>query len=190
MFEAPGRGVLLTAPHATRHRGRDGQVKLADAATGALGRVVAAATGAACLVTHGSWPGNANHDPLERCAFKQRVVHLITDQPDLVVVDLHGMRDDHGVDVCVGTHVDGPSPLADLVEASLAGSGLRCRRNDPFAARDPNTVTATVLGRRVPVVQLEVAARWRDPVDRTEDARAFLVALTRVATQIPDALAP
>lgn len=181
LFESTGSGVLLTAPHAVRTVTAAGETKVADYSTGALVRAVGEASGGACLVAHSPWPGNANVDPFESCVFKQRMVGLLAGGLTSVL-DVHGMRNDHGADVCVGTHVDGPSALADYVSDVLGEHGLRCRHNDPFGARSPHTVTATALRSGAHAVQLEIATRWREPVARPDEAARLygaLVELTR-----------
>jgi len=186
LFEALGSEVLLTAPHAVRTLSPSGSSKLADAATGPLARALSAASGASCLVAHSPWPGNANADPLERCAFKQRMVELLSKRPS-TVLDLHGMLDSHGCDVCIGTHKDGPSALADQATELLAAQGFVVRRNDPFGARSPSTVTATALGAGAAAIQLEIAARWRNPVQRPDEAGAMYRALLELVSDLATA---
>lgn len=169
--------VLITAPHAVNHHRPDGTAKVADLATGSLAEIVAEATGHSVLTASrrvepwAAW--NERDDPFGRALATQLT------RSDLgLVVDLHGMSDEHGVDLCIGL---GPQPgdaesiIAEALQREFAE--LTVVRNAPFPARATSTITAHVQGRGLSAVQLEIARRWRRPEADAPRARRLLEGL-------------
>src|SRR5258708_38013862 len=121
--------LLISAPHAVNHF-CDGAPKVADRRTGGLSKLLGDRLGVASLAPVGAvddwrtWPERA--DPFRR-ALDRSV------RRGALVVDLHGMKDSHGVDVCLGF---GPRPsgrvrlLAEALTAALAP--LHVARDVPF----------------------------------------------------------
>jgi hypothetical protein len=169
-------GVAITAPHAVGHF-RDGVRKRADRFTGSLAEVLAAASGSSALVLAGSGPGDANWD--ESHPLKDALLGLLPNHG--VIVDLHGMRDSHGSDVCVGRgrlpDSSGSAAVADAVLACCRAAGLIVSVDRPFDARRPQTVTSFAQAHGAAAAQVEIAARLRSPHAEPEAARRLLGAL-------------
>jgi hypothetical protein len=161
-----GDSVVVTAPHAVPHlRASDPRhVKGADLGTGEIATAAAHRHGYAAAVAARPWLGNANSDPLGRCEFKRHVLGLLHTGEASAVVDLHGMSDRHGVDICVGS--GGGGGLAFVVSEVLASS-FSVSVDVPFAAAGEGTVTRTVRAAGFPAVQLELSAAVR--AGRRED---------------------
>jgi N-formylglutamate amidohydrolase len=183
-LEAPERlvyipgtsGILLTAPHSTRHI-RQGATKPADLATGALAATLASLSQSSALLVYGDQLGDAawtDDHPL-----KQRLVDLLPKHR--LVLDLHGMRDDWGVDICIGTAGSPSNPLASLVQRAATRRGLIAALNTPFDARRPATITAFTIRHAVSALQIEVARRFRIPA-------AFPTQATRLLDCLLDAI--
>lgn len=183
-----GAGVLLTAPHATRHwrtlpDGTKWQ-KVADARTGAMAEALANATGATALITGGDWGGDANSDPVEECGFKQEVRALITEGWVHSVIDLHGMKDAHGVDVVIGNGHESVGEMEELVMERLDEVGLSHRLNLPFAGSGAGTVRTCAVAFGARSVQLEIARCCREPQQGAERTEAMLWALARIVSDL------
>jgi hypothetical protein len=110
--------------------------------------------------------------------FKQRVLALI-DAGVHTVLDLHGMTNTHPQDVCIGTGYDGVSPLAELASSVLSRYGLTWNYNEPFNAKRTGCVAAVAHSAGAQAVQLECAARVRDP-NRSESAVLYAALLDLV----------
>ena len=184
--------VLLTAPHGGNQL-RDGVVKAADQYTAALALLLAELTGAAALVCIGgpypdpAWPAPAG---AEGPALEVAQQFSSATLGRKVVLDLHGMRNDHGPDICLGL---GASPSRR--ELLLAGRlvrlgkrlGLSVTVNSPFRGDRATSVTSLAQLSGVTALQIEIARRLRDP--RQDPARvgtlvAFLCGTVRLSAQL------
>jgi hypothetical protein len=174
-LSGPGTGpYLFTAPHSVRSI-RRGAVKQADMGTGGLAEALAELTASTALTVLGRQTGDPNWD-VELGAFKQEVLA----RRRLVVVDLHGFREERAEDLILGL---GPAPtpavreLADRLIAIASERGLVARAGPPFDATWPGTITATVQVAGGTALQVEVAGRARRPVTRPETTAPLLGAL-------------
>ncbi len=171
----PGTGrYLFTAPHSIRSI-RRGVVKQADMGTGGLAEALAELTGSTAITVVGRQTGDPNWD-VELGAFKREVLA----RRQLVVVDIHGFREEREEDLIIGL---GPAPstavreLADRLIAIAGERGLVARSGAPFDATWPGTITATVQVAGGVALQLEVAGRARRPITRPETTAPMLFAL-------------
>ena len=157
-----GTGVLFTAPHAVCHltSSLPVRVKRSDVDTKELAFAAAEQYGCAAMATSSPWQGNANSDPIESCVFKGEVLRLLRSNVVAGVIDIHGMRDDHGIDVCVGSGGGSPA-LACVVADLLTSTGLVVAVDEPFNASRPGTVTRTVMEAGFPAVQIEISSSVR-----------------------------
>ena len=157
-----GTDVLFTAPHAVRHLTASLPVcvKGSDVGTKELALAAAELYGCAAMATSSPWQGNANADHIESCVFKGEVLRLLRSNVVAGVIDIHGMKDDHGIDVCVGSGGGSPA-LACAVSDLLASTGLVVAVDEPFSASRPGTVTRTVLEAGFPAVQIEISSSVR-----------------------------
>lgn len=180
------RPVIFTAPHSLNHY-RNGQVKLADRWTGSMAEILATETGSGYLTACGeiaewsSWENRTDD-------FKLSLDEL-TLTPTLVI-DLHGMSDRYGVDLCIGL---GPAPdettmkFADEISRGMAR--YRVSINDPFSADPAYTVTNYVQRETASsALQLEIASRFRNPQTSAKLSFEFLANLAHVIGPAIDAL--
>ena len=162
LFIATGtRLVLLTAPHSVAQV-RDGERKKPDLRTGGLAELVAVETEAGTLTALGSGAGDPNWDAEHE--FKRALDELTKTHP--FVLDLHGMDDRYGLDVCIGSGSVKQNHNASLVakcEASARSAGLRVSVDHPFSGDSPWTITSTAQRLGCSAVQIEIAAHRRDP---------------------------
>jgi hypothetical protein len=143
--------------------------------TGGLAEALAELTASTALTVLGRQTGDPNWD-VELGAFKQEVLA----RRGLVIVDLHGFREERAEDLILGL---GPAPtkavreLADRLIAIAGERGLVARSGAPFDATWPGTITATVQVAGGTALQVEVAGRARRPVTRPETTAPLLGAL-------------
>lgn len=168
--------VLLSAGHAVTHF-RHGAPKRADIGTGGLAELLAERVGAHAITSTGIAMTDPNYDP--HGTFKDHLLDLACRVE--AVVDLHGMTDGYGPDVCLGS---GALPaLADglivVFRAELEVAGFFVTVDDPFLADRPTTVTSTAQAAGVPALQLEIARRVRNPWQDPETAARLVGALGR-----------
>lgn len=175
LTERGGR-FSISAPHSLNHF-RDRAVKIADICTGSMAELLGARLGASTLVPVGpieAWDTWVARDDDFRIALDRMVATTG------LHIDLHGMLSDHGVDICIGL---GPHPsdteagFADHLTTSL--DGYVVTTNDPFGAKADFTVTSYLqTSARVPSVQLEVSADFRDPKGRPAESAELLTRLS------------
>ncbi len=177
--------VVFTAPHSVRHL-RGGAIKRADIRTGGLAELLAIQASARALTSTGLPADDPNwHDG--PTPFRKALLEDL--QPGDLVIDLHGMGDEHGVDVVIGL---GPLPdaashlAARRLRVALAQYGLTCITGDPFPALHPGTVTAAVQAAGFSALQVEVAACRRRPLREPEQARPLVAALVSWASAVHD----
>lgn len=143
--------------------------------TGGLAETLAELTSSTALTVVGRQTGDPNWD-VEIATFKREVLARL----ELIVVDLHGFREERPEDLIIGL---GPAPneasraLADRLIALAEAAGLTARAGRPFDATWPGTITATVQVAGGTGLQLEVAGRARRPVTRPETTGPLLEVL-------------
>ncbi len=143
--------------------------------TGGLAEALAELTASIALTVVGRQTGDPNWD-VEPGAFKREVLA----RAGLVVVDLHGFREERAEDLIIGL---GPAPtpavreLAERLILIAADRGLIARTGAPFDATWPGTITATVQVAGGVALQVEVAGRARRPVTRPESTAPLLEVL-------------
>jgi hypothetical protein len=156
--------VLVTAPHATKPM-RDGQLRFADAGTGALAIAIHRLTGARTIHTTMASPADPNYR--DDNAFKAAVADALSAPRPVVVLDLHASRASRPYDVDFGTmgraSLLGREDLLAGLATTLAREGLTNQSLDFFAAARNQTITKWVAARGVPAIQLEISATWLSP---------------------------
>lgn len=171
--------ILFSAPHAVAHI-REGLLKRADLGTGGLAVALSHVTGGYALAQAGlatrdaSWYANT--------PFRERLdqvsVHADT------VIDLHGMKDEYGVDVCIGAgrySVSSLDLLAVTIEV-LTDAGVSISINDPYDARRENSVTSYCQRQGLQALQLELSRTTRK--QDSPQAAAFAAAMVELAAQM------
>jgi len=173
--------LVLTAPHAVNHW-RDGRIKKADRGTGGLVRTLCAALGCSGVIHARQLGPDPEPDDrlLVREALESRAGGAIS------LVDFHGMRDQRDLDVEVGL---GQRPdeasltLANEVIRCLERTGLRVACNERYQAASPHALTNWSRTGNVAAVQVELAARARPPLGRTDNETRVLSALLAALQQ-------
>lgn len=168
--------VTFTAPHAQPTR-RDGAHKPRELCVGDLALEASRRSESNALVplTAGCLDGNWH----EESVFRKKLWSLLP--PQSVLLDLHGMGDDHGVDLVYGT-AGGATPawLLDAALDAAASMRVSVRHDGPLSA-SPRTITASACVAGHAALQIEVAAKWRSAPPTTPTATAILDVLVRLA---------
>jgi hypothetical protein len=155
-------GVLISAPHAMLQT-RNGSIKCAERFTGMLCRLMHERIGCPVIYKTRHLRDDANHDPVSD--YRDALCRYVKQHDIRLVLDLHQMKPERKIDVCVGTgfgrNLPGRPELTDKVVESFRDCGIRnITVDEPYAATGPNTVSATVAARcRIPAVQLEISTR-------------------------------
>ncbi len=170
------RPLLLVAAHSLNHY-RDGNVKLADRWTGSAVEILAADTESGYIIPTGKIP-NWNSWDKRTDPFKSAIDTRAT--AGTFVLDFHGMSNTYDVDLCVGLGPSAGAVATRFAEyIALRLDDYKVSLNTPFSAEPPFTVTAYVQQHtQADAVQLEIAARLRDPKDHIGDSVAFLERLS------------
>jgi hypothetical protein len=172
--------VTFTAPH-NKAVLRDGAYKKRDNNVGVLALEAAKIAGANVLLpltpgdVDGNWHGTSR--------FRSALLALVPAHG--VVIDVHGMHDDHGFDVIVGTCGGRtPSWLSDIVSGVFGSRGFTLDvRDTGKLSAGPNTVTGAMLDAGHTAVQIEVARRWRDGRNSPSMLTVTIETLAEVGSQ-------
>jgi len=163
--------LLFCAPHALNHY-RNNALKIADVFTGSLCQLLANNTGQSWLVS--TSPDNK----LEYLGFGQDYICQIENAVEngLMIVDVHGMSDQHNFDICIGT---GPNPsirtinFANKLVSEL--SDYKISINYPFNATAEHTITNFVQTKLSgDSIQIEIASRLRCADNNLNGCSVFL----------------
>ena len=189
---ATGGSGLVTAPHAVTHW-RGELRKPADVGTGFLAEALAEATGWGTLIAEGEQGRDGNFDP--GSLFQQQLRSLLREPPagwtgssrPRYVLDLHGMSDGYGPDVCLGTGRNSvlSRVLHDAVAAPLRAAGFEVSVDDPYDAASNPTVTRACHEMGVPALQVEIARRVRRVLDDPEPALLLVQVLADALGALP-----
>ena len=136
--------------------------------------------GVPCIYKARHLEDDANHDP--RSPYRDEVSRLIREGGVRCVLDLHQLRPDRPMALCIGTgwgrHLHGLSDAPDLVREAFARRGLSpVTLDDPFPAAAAHTVSATAARAGAAAMQLEInsALLMEDsPAERFSDVLAAL----------------
>ena len=169
--------ILFCAPHALNHF-RHNKIKIADIFTGSLCCLLSEKTNQANLVPVCL---SKKSDYLDLgCEYVQRVKYAV--ESGLIIVDIHGMSDDYGLDVCIGA---GPKPsvmvnnLCNYLADKL--SDYKVAINSPFNALANYTVTNFVQTRLGgDAIQIEIASHLRNPKYNSTECGIFFERLSQV----------
>ena len=160
--------VVISAPHAVIHY-RDGKKKLNEPYTGALALQLHERTGASAIINASTTSEDPNWD--KTGVYKTRLKELVQEGPipSYFVLDLHGLSQTVKRDIIIGT-ANGKAlmklnSLLVKLELALEVEGLRnIGVNEVFSASGQNTITSyTYRELKIPAIQLEIGADWRNP---------------------------
>lgn len=172
--------VWLTAPH-TKAAFRDGEYKRRDNNVGVIAAEAARIAHASALlpVTPGDQDGNWH----ETSRFRRCLTALL--EKNSVIIDIHGMQDGNSADAIIGTAA-GASPdwLSHLALRTLTQAGISCeiRAHGPLSATG-RTVTAAYNAAGHAAIQIELARRYRDPLQPERLTNAINTIAT-IATRV------
>jgi hypothetical protein len=174
--------VVISAPHAVIHH-RDGKKKLNEPYTGALALQLHERTGASAIIYARTTDEDPNWD--KTGLYKAKLKELVQEAsvPSYFVLDLHGLSQSIKRDAIIGTAkgkalMKLDSLLARLKEA-LEGEGLKnIAVDEAFSATGRNTITSyTYRELKIPAMQLEIGADWRNPASTPEKYARLVSAL-------------
>ncbi|GAC1394774.1 MAG: hypothetical protein NVS4B11_23020 [Ktedonobacteraceae bacterium] len=160
--------LLVSAPHAVVHY-RDGKKKLHESYTGALALQLHERTGVSAIIYAHTTDEDPNWDTTG--LYKTKLKELVKDVslPPYFVLDLHGLSRTVQRDAIIGT-ANGKAlmgldcVLVKLKEA-LESDGLKnIAVDEVFSGAGHNTITSyTYRELKIPAMQLEIGADWRNP---------------------------
>jgi hypothetical protein len=159
------RPLIISAAHATPHI-RRGRLKSAESKTGAIALHLGSILGGVSILPLLPQDDDPNFDLLETGLYKSTLASLLSE--DSVLVDIHGMRDGSGVDLCIGTGGIEPIPanllpLCNSLISSFAKVGMSAKIDYPFDASHPGTIAAFGRSRCRTSIQLELSVSSRNP---------------------------
>lgn len=153
--------LLISAPHATPHN-RQGAVKKHEAMTGVLALVLAKVLGCSVILPTAIQNDDPNFDTNDNAPYKSKLASLLKDRPRLV--DLHGMKDGWGSDICIGVGQSADAGTKDLIahlKEAAQELDLAVTVNQPFDSLHPGTISQFARTRGCLAAQLEISRDCR-----------------------------
>ena len=185
--------IVISAPHAVKHY-RNQQPKSEDIRTGALARQLAQLTGAHAIISART---TQEDDPNWNQAglYKSKLAELVQVCGARFVLDIHGMSDNHGRDVIIGTaegkNLCGKPFLAEVLLHSLQQHGLSHSGIDELRYKAASAhMISSYISREycIPTMQLEIARKFRNireqPANYEMLLRALLAAISSMLVAI------
>jgi hypothetical protein len=173
---------VISAPHAVIHY-RDGKKKLNEPYTGALALQLHERTGASAIIYARTTGEDPNWD--QTSLYKTKLKELVQEAevPSYFVLDLHGLSQTAKRDAIIGT-ANGAAlmklnGLLAKLKMALEDGGLKnITVDEVFSAVGQNTITSyTYRELKIPAMQLEIGADWRDPTSAPEKYLQLVSAL-------------
>jgi len=159
------RQLVISAAHATPHT-RWGRLKAADSKTDAIALHLGQILGGVTILPLLPQDDDPNFDIAETGLYKSTLASLLNEES--VLIDIHGMRDGFGSDLCIGTGGIQPIPtdlisLCDSLISCFAQVGMSAKIDYPFAASQSGTIAAFGRSRCRISLQLELSVASRNP---------------------------
>lgn len=163
-FTGEGR-VLLSAPHAVTQM-RDGRVKSAERYAGALALLLGEELNCTRIVKTLDLRDDANRDPVSD--YRDEVQRLVRDKRIAYVLDLHQLKAERPMALCIGTGrganiTDGGTAVAVAREAFERRGLAPVTIDDPFAALGGHTVCAAAARAGATALLMELNTRLLQP---------------------------
>lgn len=163
--------VMFCAPHALNHY-RNNKLKIADIFTGSLCQILAKQSNQPGLIS--TLPTkNSKH-----LGFGKDYLDHVKDKTKkgAMIVDIHGMSDSHGFDICIGT---GPNPSTRIKDLAINLANTlpeyKVSINHPFDGSPDYTMTNFVQNNlKGDSIQIEISSRLRRPDRNSNDSSIFL----------------
>jgi hypothetical protein len=181
--------VVISAPHAVKHY-RNQQPKSEDIRTGALARQLAQLTGAHAIINART---TREDDPNWNQAglYKNKLAELVQTCNAHFVLDIHGLSDDHGRDVIIGTaegkNLCGKLFLAEMLLRSFQRHGLSSCGIDElgYKAASAHTISSYISREyHIPTMQLEIARKFRNIREQPANYETLLRALVEAVSDM------
>ena len=154
--------LLISAPHATPHIRRE-TTKVHERMTGALAIALAQSLDAAVILPVAAQSDDPNFDTKNNAPYKLKLARMLGDCQ--LLVDIHGMDDHWGSDICIGIGNSSLTPASTKLIDTLRGcsirAGLAMTINTPFDSLSRGTVSEFARRRNCEALQLEIALRCR-----------------------------
>jgi hypothetical protein len=169
--------LCLVSVHAVNHYNKDEGFKPADLYTGGLAIALAEQFNASVVYNTQRVPAISPWQ--KRTAADDAVADLARERPDLVVLDLHGVRNNPHFDIAIGTSVQPPNAeqqkMIELFTALARRNGLTVAVNpEGYRADGQRTVTTRALAVTPRCLQFEFSRSCRQPDGSTPESRAMV----------------
>lgn len=156
--------LLVCASHATPHV-RHGAAKPAERLTGSLSISLAQSLDATVIVPIAPQSDDPNYDIDDAAPYKMAIAEVLCDFH--LLLDLHGMKDHWGPDICVGTGAESLSSRSQQLLSFLAHrctqSGIAMSIDYPFTSTSKGTVASFSRRHGCEALQMELSLRCREP---------------------------
>ena len=165
--------LVLTAPHAVNTI-KNGTGRPADRGTGGLTAVLSRSLDCRSVVMRGA------RDTF--CLEMLKSAVLCFHPRPRFLLDLHGMKDQRGLDAEIGigcAPIDSAVDVATTLEKLFAEVGLSCAVNEKYCGWQPHSLVKWAHGIGIAALQLELAARARPPIGQRQRGQSVLTVLTR-----------
>ncbi|MBQ7307193.1 MAG: hypothetical protein IJW82_01550 [Clostridia bacterium] len=175
--------ILISCPHAVEQT-RNGNIKFSEPETALLGLYLNE-LGYPCFIKTSNENDDANSD--FDCKYKQTLVNYCKENNIQFVIDLHQLRRDREMSICLGTGDDKNKNLCkkDYILQPflkiLKKNNYITTINNPFAASKNTTVSGYLSSNNISALQMEINSGI---VDKNEDFEKLATALKDIVMEI------
>lgn len=155
-----GTKLLISSPHAVNHH-RYSDIKVADDLTGAISLAASARTRAAGIIMSKFATSKFSEFGAVDTPYAV-AIHENGPSEYKMLLDVHGMMDKYGPDICFGTGPDQPESFQWAMDLfNILFPEMKASFNTPFSAMAPYTVTTWAANAGMHALQIELSDNFR-----------------------------
>ena len=180
--------IMISTPHCVKHM-REGKIKSSDIFTFCIGDYLNKSLDCPFIYQSGFDNTDANYSNSKDSKYKKALLYYVIKNDIRLVIDLHGMKNGHGILLDIGTGgkeritLNNETKEFEILKYNLEKELgiINIGDNKIFDCTNPNTISNYISTNcEIPCVQLEISSSLRKP----ENSEKLINALTNTIAQI------
>ena len=170
------RGLIFSAPHSVQHL-RENKTKIIEIGTGGLAEVLALLNKSISICSISCIKSDPNWD-VQEGVYKKTIKNILQENnKNIFLVDIHGIKNEYGYDINIGTGIKPDKKNRMIVEKAIKlgnTNGINVSIDNPFNAKRRTTITSFSQELGADAIQLEIAQKFRKPLEDNNAASKIL----------------